>query len=165
MNIKNIIDNNKNNVKKVIRLVLGEENEDIEQEVYIKAWQKKNQYNECGKITGWIGTIAKNFSKDYAKSSQNKVKNLSTSDEEVINSIKDKSDNPESVLLRKERQKRIIKAIDSLKPKLKEVIMMYEIDGLSYEYIAHVLNCPIGTVKSRLFNAKQQLAEMLKDMI
>ena len=43
--------------------------------------------------------------------------------------------------------------------------MMYEIDGLSYEYIAHTLNCPIGTVKSRLFNAKQELAKSLEDML
>ena len=42
---------------------------------------------------------------------------------------------------------------------------MYEIDGLSYEDIAYTLNCPIGTVKSRLFNAKQELAEKLKDMM
>ncbi|MBR2525436.1 sigma-70 family RNA polymerase sigma factor, partial [bacterium] len=77
----------------------------------------------------------------------------------------DKSDNPESAFIRKERQKRIVKAINSLKPKLREVIMMYEIDGLSYEDIAYTLNCPIGTVKSRLFNAKQELAEKLKDLI
>ena len=165
MNLKDIITKNQNNIKNVIRLISGEENEDIEQEVYIKAWQKSDQYQECGKMTGWLGTIAKNFTKDYVKSSANKVKNLSTSDEEIVNSIKDKADSPEAALLRKERQKRIVKAINSLKPKLKEVIMMYEIEGLSYEYIAHVLNYPIGTVKSRLFNAKQQLAEILEDMI
>lgn len=93
------------------------------------------------------------------------MQNNSTQDEEQINSIKDKSDNPESAFIRKERQKRIVKAINSLKPKLREVIMMYEIDGLSYEDIAYTLNCPIGTVKSRLFNAKQELAEKLKDLI
>lgn len=43
--------------------------------------------------------------------------------------------------------------------------MMYEIEGLNYEYIAKILNCPTGTVKSRLFNAKQQLAEQLKDLL
>lgn len=43
--------------------------------------------------------------------------------------------------------------------------MMYEIDGLSYEYITKELNCPIGTVKSRLFNAKKELAILLEDML
>ena len=165
MDFKKIIKNNQNNVKNIIRLITKEENEDIEQEVYIKVWQKSDSYEEHGKFTGWIGTIAKNFSKDYLKSSSKKIKDNSCNDEEKVNEIKDKSDNPEITLIRKERQKRIVKAINSLKPKLKEVIMMYEIDGLSYEYIAHTLNCPIGTVKSRLFNAKQELAKSLEDML
>ena len=83
----------------------------------------------------------------------------------AINSIKDTAENPESAFIRKERQKRIIKAINSLKPKLKEVVIMYEIDGLSYEHIAYNLDCPIGTVKSRLFNAKQELAKKLQDLL
>ena len=74
-------------------------------------------------------------------------------------------ENPESVFIQKQRQKRIVKAINSLKPKLKEVVMMYEIDGLNYEYIAKELNCPIGTVKSRLFNAKKELAILLEDLL
>lgn len=165
MDLKKIITNNQNNVKHIIRLITKEENEDIEQEVYIKVWQKSDKYEEKGKLTGWIGTIAKNFSKDYLKSSSKKVNDSKIQDEEVINSIKDKSDNPESAFIRKERQNRIVKAINSLKPKLKEVIMMYEIEGLSYEDIAYTLNCPIGTVKSRLFTAKQELAKSLEDLL
>ncbi|MBR1942522.1 sigma-70 family RNA polymerase sigma factor [bacterium] len=165
MDLKKIITNNQNNVKNIIRLITKEENEDIEQEVYIKVWQKSDNYEEKGKLTGWIGTIAKNFSKDYLKSSSKKMQDNSLQDDETVNSIKDKSDNPETAFIRKERQKRIVKAINSLKPKLKEVIMMYEIEGLSYEDIAYTLNCPIGTVKSRLFNAKQELAKSLEDLL
>ena len=165
MDLKKIITNNQNNVKSIIRLITQEQNEDIEQEVYIKAWQKSDSYKEQGKFKGWIGTIAKNFSKDYMKSSSKKIQDNSIQDEETINQIKDKSDNPESAFIRKERQKRIVKAINSLKPKLKEVIIMYEIDGLNYEDIAYTLNCPIGTVKSRLFNAKQELAKSLEDLL
>jgi len=165
MDLKKIITNNQNNVKNIIRLITKEENEDIEQEVYIKVWQKSESYEEKGKFIGWIGTIAKNFSKDYLKSSSKKMQDNSLQDDETVNSIKDKSDNPETAFIRKERQKRIVKAINSLKPKLKEVIMMYEIEGLSYEDIAYTLNCPIGTVKSRLFNAKQELAKSLEDLL
>ena len=165
MDLKKIITNNQNNVKNIIRLITKEENEDIEQEVYIKVWQKSDNYEEKGKLTGWIGTIAKNFSKDYLKSSSKKMQDNSLQDDETVNSIKDKSDNPETAFIRKERQKRIVKAINSLKPKLQEVIMMYEIEGLSYEDIAYTLNCPIGTVKSRLFNAKQELAKSLEDLL
>ena len=165
MDIKKIITNNQNNVKNIIRLITKQENEDIEQEVYIKVWQKSDSYNEQGKFKGWIGTIAKNFSKDYLKSSSKKLQDNSIQDEETVINIKDKSDNPESALIKKERQKRIVKAINSLKPKFKEVVMMYEIEGLSYEYIAQTLNCPIGTVKSRLFNAKKELAVLLEDLL
>lgn len=165
MNIKDIIKNNQNNVKRIIRLITNEENEDIEQNVYIRVLEKTETYKEQGKFSSWIGTIAKNFSKDYVKSSAKKLQNNTEQDEEIVNSIKDNADTPESALIRKDRQKRIVKAINSLKPKLKEVIMMHEIDGLNYEYIAKILNCPIGTVKSRLFTAKQQLAEELKDLM
>ena len=164
MDIKEIIQTHQNNIKKVIKLITKEENEDIEQEVYIKVWQKSDNYKEQGKLTGWLGTVAKNFSKDYLKSSTKKQHDITISDEKEYNVLNEK-ENPETVFIQKQRQKRIVKAIDSLKPKLKEVIMMYEIDGLSYEYIAKELNCPIGTVKSRLFNAKKELAILLEDML
>lgn len=165
MDIKEIIQTHQNNIKKVIKLITKEENEDLEQEVYIKVWQKSDKYNEQGKLTGWLGTVAKNFSKDYLKSSTKKQQDNTISDEiQEYNALNEK-DNPETVFIQKQRQKRIVKAINSLKPKLKEVVMMYEIDGLSYEYIAKELNCPIGTVKSRLFNAKKELAILLEDML
>lgn len=166
MDIKEIIQTHQNNIKKVIKLITKEENEDIEQEVYIKVWQKSDNYKEQGKLTGWLGTVAKNFSKDYLKSSTKKQHDITISDEIQEYNVLNEKENPEIVFIQKQRQKRIVKAIDSLKPKLKEVIMMYEIDGLrSYEYIAKELNCPIGTVKSRLFNAKKELAILLKDML
>lgn len=165
MDIKEIIQTHQNNIKKVIKLITKEENEDIEQEVYIKVWQKSDNYKEQGKLTGWLGTVAKNFSKDYLKSSTKKQHDITISDEIQEYNVLNEKENPETVFIQKQRQKRIVKAIDSLKPKLKEVIMMYEIDGLSYEYIAKKLNCPIGTVKSRLFNAKKELAILLEDML
>lgn len=165
MDLKKIIKNNHNNVKNIIRLITKEENEDIEQEVYVRVYQKQELYQEKGKLFGWIGTITKNLSKDYIKSSAKKLQQNSSSEENLVNTIKDNADNPEVALLKKERQKRIVKAINSLKPKFKEVIIMYEIDGLSYEYIARTINCPIGTVKSRLYTAKQQLAEILADLM
>lgn len=165
MDIKEIIQTHQNNIKKVIKLFTKEENEDIEQEVYIKVWQKSDNYKEQGKLTGWLGTVAKNFSKDYLKSSTKKQHDITISDETQEYNVLNEKENPETVFIQKQRQKRIVKAIDSLKPKLKEVIMMYEIDGLSYEYIAKELNCPIGTVKSRLFNAKKELAILLEDLL
>ena len=68
-------------------------------------------------------------------------------------------------LIRKQRQKRIMNAIDSLKPKLREVIVMYEMQEMSYEEISSKLKCPVGTIRSRLFNARKELSILLQDLI
>ena len=165
MNFKEIIENNKQNVRNIIRLITKETNEDLEQEVFVKVWKNQDKYEEKGNFKTWINTIAKNLSKDYLKSADKKVQINSTADEEVLNSIKDNKATPDSTLMAKIRQKRIIKAIDSLKPKLKEVIMLYDIEGYSYEEIAEKLNVPMGTVKSRIYNAKKELALQLEDLL
>ena len=165
MNFNEIIETNKINIKNIIRLITKSENEDLEQEVYIKLWKNSDKYKEQGSMKSWIGTIAKNTSKDYLKSAMVRNEQNSTSDEFVITSIKDKKTTPEDRVLASERQKKIIKAIDSLKPKLRETIMLCEIYGYTYEEAAEKLNCPIGTIKSRIYNAKKELAEKLEDLL
>ena len=165
MDFEKVIKTNKQNIKSIVRLITKEENEDIEQEVYLKIWKNSEKYNEKGSIKSWISSIAKNASLDYLKSSYHKVFQTSTSDDFVIESIKDKKVTPEDKVVRLDRQKIIVNAINSLKPKFKEVIMLCEINGYSYEECAKKLNCPVGTVKSRIYNAKKELAEVLKDLL
>ena len=165
MNFNEIIETNKNNIKNIIRLITKSENEDLEQEVYIKLWKNSDKYKEQGSMKSWIGTIAKNTSKDYLKSATVRYESNSTSDEFVLTSIKDKKTTPEGQILTTERQKRIIKAIDNLKPKLRETIMLCEIYGYTYEEASTKLNCPIGTIKSRIYNAKKELAKELEDLL
>lgn len=163
MDFKEIVKNNQNNVRSIIRLITKEINEDLEQEVFVKVWKNKDKYKEQGSFKSWISTIAKNVSKDYLKSAQYKNKN--TEDDEILAVIKDKKQTPELTLISNERQKRITSAIDSLKPKFKEVVMYCEIYGYSYEETAKRLKCPLGTVKSRLYNAKKELAQKLEDLL
>lgn len=165
MDFNKLINNNKQNIKNIIRLITKEENEDLEQEVYLKILKNSDKYSERGSLKSWISMIAKNTSLDYLKSSYHKMISSSTSDEEVINNIKNNSITPENKIIKLERQKQIIKAINGLKPKFKEVIMLCEIDGYSYEECAKKLKCPLGTVKSRIFNAKKELAIQLKDLL
>lgn len=165
MDFNKVIEANKQNIKNIIRLITKEDNEDLEQEVYLKIWKNSDKYREKGSIKSWISTIAKNTSLDYLKSSYQKVMKTSTSDEYVMDSIKDKKSTPENNLINIERQRKIIAAIENLKPKFKEVIMMCEIYGYTYEECANKLNCPIGTVKSRIFNAKKDLAQQLIDLM
>ena len=128
-------------------------------------WKNSDKYKEKGTFNAWIRTISANLSKDYLKSSQKKLSDNSTGDETVLSLVKDGRVSPEDLVLQKERQKMVSEAINKLKPKFKEVIMLYEIENKTYEEISQQLKCPIGTVKSRLYNAKKELAEMLKELI
>ena len=165
MNFKEIIKNNQNNVRSIIRLITKETNEDLEQEVFVKVWKNSDKYKEQGSFKSWINTIAKNVSKDYLKSVQKRNQDAITSDDEILNTIKDKKSTPELRVISNGRQRQIIEAIDTLKPKFREVVMLCEIYGYTYEEAAFKLKCPIGTIKSRLYNAKKELANLLKDLL
>lgn len=165
MDLKEIIDTHGAAVRNIIKRITNEQNEDLEQEVYCKVWKNSEKYEEKGTFGAWIKTISANLSKDYLKSSQKKLSDNSTCDENVLLFVKSNKETPEENLLKLERQKTITDAINKLKPKFKEVVMLYEIENKSYEEISQKLNCPIGTVKSRLYNAKKELALTLKDLI
>lgn len=165
MDFKEIVKNNQNNVRNIIRLITKETNEDLEQEVFVKVWKNSDKYKEQGSFKSWINTIAKNVSKDYLKSIQKRNQDSLTSDDEILNTVKDKKSTPELKLITNDRQKEIIKTVNSLKPKFKEVVMLCEIYGYSYEEASFKLKCPLGTIKSRLYNAKKELAELLKDLM
>ena len=165
MNFNELIEANKQNVKNIIKLITRQENEDLEQEVYLKVWKNSDKYEERGSFRSWINTVAKNVAKDYLKSAGFRNSENTTSDEYTLECIKDKKVTPEYALIYSERQKQIIDAIESLKPKLKETIMLCEIQGYTYEDAAKKLNCPIGTIKSRIYNAKKELAERLESLI
>lgn len=165
MDFKEIVKNNQNNVRNIIKLITKETNEDLEQEVFVKVWKNSDKYKEQGSFKSWINTIAKNTSKDYLKSVQKRNQDSLSSDDEILNTVKDKKSTPELKLITNDRQKEIIKAVNSLKPKFREVVMLCEIYGYSYEEASFKLKCPLGTIKSRLYNAKKELAELLKDLM
>ena len=99
------------------------------------------------------------------KSAGFKNSSVTTSDDLVLENIKDRKISPEHSALLSERQKIIVDAIEALKPKLRETIMLCEIEGYTYEEAANRLKCPVGTIKSRIFNAKKELAEKLQDLL
>ena len=107
MDIKNIISSHGSTVRSIIRRITNEQNEDLEQEVYTKVWKNSDKYKEKGTFNAWIRTISANLAKDYLKSSQKKLSDNSTTDETVLSLIKDNTDSPEALLMKKERQKKI----------------------------------------------------------
>ena len=165
MNFNEIIKTNKQNVKNIIRMITKQDNEDLEQEVYFKVWKNADKYEERGNFKSWVSTIAKNVSKDYLKSASFRNYINTTSDEVVLATISDTKTTPEGKSIGAERQNRIISAIEELKPKLKETIILCEIEGYTYEEAAKKLHCPLGTIKSRIYNAKKELSEKLEDLL
>lgn len=165
MNFKEIIKINRENVKNIIKMITKSENEDLEQEVYLKVWKNSNKYTEKGSFKGWVNTIAKNVSKDYLKLAYNRKEQLTTEEDKTFENIKDKKSSPELKLIQGDRQKRILKAVEELKPKFRDVVIYVEIYGYTYEECAKKFKCPVGTIKSRLYNAKRELANKLSDLL
>lgn len=165
MNFKEIIKTNRENVKNIIKMITKSENEDLEQEVYLKVWKNSDKYTEKGSFKGWVNTIAKNVSKDYLKLAYNRKEQLTTEEDKIFENIKDKKSLPELKLIQGDRQKRILKAVEELKPKFREVVIYVEIYGYTYEECAKKFKCPVGTIKSRLYNAKKELANKLSDLL
>ena len=159
--MKKRIEENKKLVKSIIRKLTGSYNEDVEQEVYIKAWKNLENYKEEGKFSHWISVIASNVCRDYFRSRNFKEKALQTSDEEILENIPTMA-RQEELIDEKQRQKIILKAVDSLPSKMRKMIYMYEFEELTYEEISKKTGLPEGTIKSRLFNARKILSEKLQ---
>lgn len=138
---------------------------DIAQETFLKAFQSIRNFRRETTFYNWIKRIAINNSINYL--------NYSARYSYDSESIETKESfqksgffiNPEKNLLSRELSWKIKKAIDEIPPDLKSVIIMREFEDLSYQEIAEILNCPIGTVRSRLFHARQKLKEKLNSYI
>ena len=163
--MKNLIDNYKCSIRSIITKLTGTPNEDLEQEVYLKTWKNLGKYEEKGKFRQWITTITSNICKDYLKSSKFKNEKNVIKDENVLNSVVSSKEDVEYDFEKKQQRTRIAEAVYSLKPKLREVIVLYEMEGLSYEEISKRTKCPEGTVKSRIYKARQELYIQLKDLL
>ena len=162
--MKEIIAGNKSLVRAIIRKITGSYNEDLEQEVYIKTWRNLDKYKEEGKFRQWLGTLTANVCRDYFKSKRYIQSRVETSDEEILETPC-VSSSPEEIIDSKNRQKIILNAVNHLPAKMKKVVVLAEFEGWSQEQIATKLGIPVGTVKSRLFNANKLLSEQLSFLI
>lgn len=161
--MKQLIEQNKSRIRAIIRKLTGSYNEDIEQEVYIKTWKNLDNYKEEGKLSQWIGMITANVCRDYFRSKQYKTSSVQLNDEEAAENIVS-PDNQEERLDAKARQKQILKAVDSLPYKMRKIVYLIEFEEMSYEQVSKKTGLPVGTVKSRLFNARKILSEKLQHL-
>jgi RNA polymerase sigma-70 factor (ECF subfamily) len=133
--------------------------EDAAQEAFIQAWLKLSTYRPHSSLRNWLYRIAVNISIDALR----KEKHLAS--DELLEQMAAPGPAPEAMLASRERAIWVQKAILSLPPVSRAVLVLREYEGLSYQEIASTLNIPIGTVMSRLNYARTQLKETLKPQI
>jgi len=162
--LEKIIKENKSKIQSIIKRFMGVPDEDLEQEIFLKAWKKLDTYKEQNKFSKWLGVIASNTCKDFLKSKEFKLQANQINNEDILE-IVDISEQPEKIYNKKLRQKLILKAVNNLPKKMREVVILFEFEEYSYDEISQKLKVPEGTVKSRLFSARKLLSQQLKEFI
>jgi RNA polymerase sigma-70 factor (ECF subfamily) len=147
------------------RSILGwnEDSKDVAQETFIKAFYAIETFQFKSSFKTWLYRIAANLCTDELR--KRKIKRLmkfTSDDMNLLNERVDAEQNPYADLVQQEEKKLIQKAISSLSPPLKMVFVLREMEDQSYEEIAASLNWNIGTVKSRLYRARQEISDKLK---
>jgi RNA polymerase sigma-70 factor, ECF subfamily len=146
---------------------------DIAQESFIRAWRALPQFRGESAFYTWLYRIAVNTAKKALVEKKRDPlvleSSLVSTDEgeepsRVENELSD-GETPEGMLATKEIAATVNAAIDALSEDLRQAIVLREIEGLSYEEIADVMNCPIGTVRSRIFRAREAIATRLRPLL
>jgi RNA polymerase sigma-70 factor (ECF subfamily) len=161
--------------RKILRLLSRlirdpSEIEDVAQEAFIKAYRALPQFRGDSAFYTWLYRIAINTAKNHLVASGRRPSSPSefeTEDGETFDETDTLSDNntPESVLASREIAETVNAAIEALPEELRSAIVLREIEGMSYEDIAVAMGCPIGTVRSRIFRAREAIASRLKPLL
>ncbi len=144
--------------------------EDVTQEAFIKAYRALPAFRGDSAFYTWLYRIGINTAKNYLMALGRRAP---TSTEVVAEDAEGFEDGeqlrdintPESMLLSKEIAETVNASIEELPEELRTAIQLREIEGMSYEDIARVMDCPIGTVRSRIFRAREAIAERLRPLL
>ena len=143
------------------------EAQDIVQEAFIKAYRALPRFRGDSAFYTWLYRIAMNTAKNHlvSKGRRPAIDGVELEEAEVVGIPKLQDiDSPERQLLRDELERVINRAIKALPDDLKTAITLREFDGLSYEEIAHVMDCPVGTVRSRIFRAREAIDKQITEL-
>jgi len=144
--------------------------DDVAQEAFIKAYRALPSFRGDSAFYTWLYRIGINTAKNYLVAQGRRAPTSTEFDAQDAESFEDASqlrdiNTPESLLQSKQVGDTINAAMDGLPDELRNAIVLREIDGLSYEEIAEAMSCPIGTVRSRIFRAREAVAEKLKPLL
>ncbi len=145
------------------------EAQDVTQEAFIKAYRALPGFRGDSQFYTWMYRIAVNTAKNYLVSRGRKTptRDIDLEDAEFFTDEKNLKDieTPDSLLQRDQLQKVVFDAIEALPEELRMAVTLRELDGLSYEEIAEVMDCPIGTVRSRIFRAREAIERKMQPLL
>ena len=144
--------------------------EDVVQEAFIKAYRALPNFRGESAFYTWLYRIGINTAKNYLVAMGRRPQVINEIEIEDAENFEDGNelrtmDTPETELMGKEIAKTVNDTVASLPEELRTAITLREIEGLSYEEIATLMNCPIGTVRSRIFRARETIAEKLRPLL
>ena len=144
--------------------------EDVTQEAFVKAYRALPSFRGDSAFYTWLYRIGINTAKNYLVAMARRTPTSTQIDVEEAEGYESGEqlrdiNTPESLLLSKEIATTVNLAIESLPEELRAAIQLRELEGMSYEEIAKLMDCPIGTVRSRIFRAREVIAERLKPLL
>ncbi|MBI4755141.1 MAG: RNA polymerase sigma factor RpoE [Betaproteobacteria bacterium] len=144
--------------------------EDVAQEAFIKAYRALPSFRGDSAFYTWLYRIGVNTAKNYLVSQGRRAPTSTEFDSEEAESFEDGGqlrdiNTPERVLMSKQIGETVNSAMEALPEELRTAISLREIEGLSYEEISQIMECPIGTVRSRIFRAREAIAEKLRPLL
>ncbi|MDR0770127.1 MAG: RNA polymerase sigma factor RpoE [Burkholderiales bacterium] len=144
--------------------------EDVAQETFIKAYRSLPNFRGDSAFYTWLYRIGINTAKNHLASSGRRAQASATFTVEDAESFEEAEQlrdtaTPEGELMSKEIALTVNRAMEALPQELRSAVLLREIEGLSYEEIALMMNCPIGTVRSRIFRAREAIAAELKPLL
>jgi RNA polymerase sigma-70 factor (ECF subfamily) len=144
--------------------------EDVAQEAFIKAYRALPNFRGDSAFYTWLYRIAINTAKNWLVSQGRRAPTSTETEIEEAETFDDGEhlrdlNTPDAMLLTRQVGDAVNRAIEALPEDLKTAIVLRELEGLSYEEIAETMNCPIGTVRSRIFRAREAIAEELRPVL
>jgi RNA polymerase sigma-70 factor (ECF subfamily) len=138
-----------------------EDAEELSQEIFLKVFENLHRFDGQYSFGAWIVSLARNLCIDQYRRRKREKSFVHVSDESVM-PLLPASDDPARNALQKERTKLLFEAIAELPEELSEILVLRDLEGMTYEEIAAALELPDGTVKSRLFRARSETAKIIR---
>jgi RNA polymerase sigma-70 factor (ECF subfamily) len=144
--------------------------EDVTQEAFIKAYRALPTFRGDSAFYTWLYRIGINTAKNYLVAMGRRAPTTTEIDSEEAEGFEDGDqlrdvNTPENEMMSRQVAETVNQTLESLPEELRSAITLREIEGLSYEDIANIMNCPIGTVRSRIFRAREAIAAKLRPLL